>query len=122
MSELPRAQLFAEFCKLAEAAAPNSPTTLAAQGFFKELIMCTSKEDAQNAHLQKPALRDSFVDAVADLTAHVTQSDIFSAQTYEDIKSRLPQEYQNPKKGVGQVLRRLEIQFGAREPQFGCGK
>lgn len=122
MSELPRAQLFAEFCKLAEAAAPNSPATLAAQGFFKELIMRTSKKDAQNAHLQKPSLRDSFVDAVADLTVHVTQSDIFGAQTYEDIKSRLPEQHQNPSKGVGQVLRRLEIQFGMREPVMGFGK
>lgn len=119
MSEPTRRELWADFIAAAENATPNSPQTATAQFIFKKL-MGLSDAQARNPHLSLHSAKSAFTEAVAQLVTTRSGQELQIPASYETIKSMLPVADQKKDKGIGQVLNKLELQFGLREPVMGC--
>jgi hypothetical protein len=119
MSEMTRGQLWAEFFAVAETAIPNEEPTIQAQYLFKKL-MGLSDPEARNLHLSRPEAQTSFLEAASQMLGFRTGKQLQTTASYETIKGMLPEKDQNPRKGVGQVLNKLELQFGVRAPVANC--
>ena len=119
MSEMTRGQLWAEFFAVAETATPNSAETIEAQRQFKNL-MGLNRAQARDGHLSLPDAQASFLEAASQMLSFRTGKQLQTTASYETIKGMLPAQDQNPCKGVGQVLNKLELQFGVRAPVVNC--
>ncbi len=121
MSEMTRRELWADFIAAAEPATPNSPATATAQFLFKKLMGLPDAQ-AQNTHLSLHSANSAFTEATAQLLAVRTGKELQTTASYDTIKSMLPETDRNKDKGVGQVLHKLELQFGLRAPVGMCVK
>ena len=117
MSEVTKASIASEFCRLARLATHNSAESLQAQRFFKTELMGVTDERLLGAH---PRLTDEeratyqarCMDAAEKVIRSLTGTEFQTAVSFDMLKRLVPKH----EKGIALVLHKVGLSAGLTEP------
>ncbi len=117
MSEVTKASIATEFCRLARAATGNSPESLQAQRFFKTELMGIKDERLLGAHpkLENEERTDyqaKCMDAAEKVIRSLTGTEFQTAVSFDTLKNLVPEH----EKGIALVLHKVGLSAGLTEP------